>query len=306
MEGWRVRQDCGVCRGFVKGAECRRLDEDTGPTFASEQLCVLSLAETLQRNRENNYIDNLNHVWTCLESSLASTDYPTYSGERLDEAFVTLDQIIASPASKPVEVMEAISLKNFAGMFRARATDQPITNQLVEQTRDDIGALICTIDEIDDAPPQYDNYVSGFMAEQIVTWLALYADRPELALYPSSQREGHNDLKRLNHDRYLLDRSGKVLIEIKRRHRHRKPSNRRHYDKPVNKIVLEDILAATASKHGRTRSRRDNFLIDCIRCHMTGRPSRKKVGMLNTASRLVVDRLEQARVDSRQLAKQPV
>lgn len=293
MNGWSVREDCGVCLGFTEGAHCKQEAGNESPRELSEQLCVMGLVRILDRHENNKKTHDMQHVWTRLETSLAAGEfYSAYAAENMDIAFQTIDHIIKEKAGNVVETFEAVSLKNFEGLFRARATGAPITPELILQTRNDIGALICTIDEINDAPPEYNGFVSGFMSEQIVTWLGLYSENPDNVFYPTSDREGKNDYRRLNHDRYKLIDGRKVPIEIKRRHRHVKARNKPTYDKPIIKVVLQDILDQTASVHGGTKSRRDNFLIDYIRFDLSGRDSPSKRKVLRTASTKLLSYIE--------------
>lgn len=286
-----------MCHGFVAGAECQRRLEDQDPRLTPEQLCVMGLVETIERNHENQYTRTMSHAWSCLELSLASSgSYRRFAEEKMNEAFSTLDTIIRDPegTSNIVETLEAVALKNFEGLFRARATGRPITPDLMKQTRDNIGAMICTIDEIEDAPPQYDGYVSGFTAEQIICWLTLYTGDPANAIYPTSHREGRSEQRRLNHDSYMLRGDTKIPVEVKRRHRRTKKRNQPRYDKPIIKVVLQDILDQTASVHGGTKSRRDNFLIDYIRFDLSGRASRTKERVLKTASDRLLAYIDQS------------
>jgi hypothetical protein len=293
MEGWEVTRDCGVCRGFVNGAECKSQIDNDDPRLTASQLCILGLVNTLERNREGDYTDNMTYAWECIETSLASCGaYPSFSIQRMSEAFTCVDAIIRDRTRNIVETCEAVSLKDYEPLFRARAAQQPITRDMIEQVRDDVGALICAIDEAEDVPRGYDGFMSGFMAEEIVSWLALYGGEPDEVIYPTSHREGRSNMTRFNHDRYQLHDETKVPVEIKRRHRHRKPSRRRHYERPIIKIVLQDILDQTRSRHGSIRTRRDNFLIDYIRHDLTGRDSMAKNKVLKTASTLVLGAIE--------------
>lgn len=297
MEGWERQKDCGVCRGVIAGAECKRKLEDDDPRLTPEQLCVLGLVEAIDRNRENNYTRSMAHAWNCLELSLASAaSYRSFARQQIDEAFETLDTIICEPnnTGNIAELCEAVALKNFEGIFRARALLQPITPELMKSTRDNIGALICTIDETEDVPPPYAGYISGFMAEQIVSWLMLYSADPSNTIYPTSYREGHSDRSTLNHDYYLLRHADKIPVEVKRRHRRHKKHNKRRYEKPIIKVVLQDILEQTASVHGGVTTRRENFLIDLIKFDLSGRASPAKARVLHTASEKLLTTIERS------------
>lgn len=309
METWRVKDDCRVCLSFSEGTHCRQEVDKASPQVLSEQLCIMSLERVLERHEGSAATDNMRHAWTLLEASLASAHthplFNRYANDKLSEAFHTVNEIITDKTGNLVETFEAVSLKNFEGFFRARINQDPITPQLMRQTRDDIGALICAIDETDDRPPEYQGYVSGFMAEQIVSWLLLYSADPANAPYPTSDREAKNNFNRLNHDRYLLRDEQKIPLEIKRRHRHVKDKNKPKYDKPIIKLVLQDILDRTASALGRkeTRNRRDNFLIDYIRFDLSGRESPAKEKVIRTASNITLKIVDQGIAENRRVAE---
>lgn len=293
MEGWKVRDNCGVCHGLVEGARCEEQIDNEDPRLTADQLCVLGLINKLERNREGSYTETMTHVWGCIETSLASREsYPQFANSRMEEAFQTVDTIILDRSRNIVETCEAVSLKNYEPMFRARAAGQPITPEMIAQAKEDVGALICAVDEAKDAPAKYDTFISGFMAEEIISWLALYGNDPESVIFPTSHREGRSDMTRFNHDRYQLRDDVKVPVEIKRRHRHRRPSRRRTYEAPIIKIVLQDVLDQTRSRHGSIRTRRDNFLIDYIRYDLTERDSPAKNKVLQTASNLVLGSID--------------
>lgn len=293
MDGWKVRDNCGVCHGLVEGAECREQIDNDDPRLTPDQLCVLGLINKLERNREEKYTETMTHAWECIETSLASREsYPQFAGAQMVEAFQTVDAIILDRSRNIVETCEAVSLKNYEPMFLARAAGKPITPEMVMQAREDVGALVCAVDEAKDAPEKYDTFLSGFMAEEIVSWLALYGNDPESVIFPTSHREGRSNMTRFNHDRYQLRGDVKAPVEIKRRHRHRKPSRRRTYEAPIIKIVLQDVLDQTRSRHGSIRTRRDNFLIDYIRYDLTERDSPAKNKVLQTASNLVLGTID--------------
>lgn len=293
MEGWKVRDNCGVCHGLVEGAQCEEQIDNEDPRLTADQLCVLGLINKLERNREGSYTETMTHVWECIETSLASREsYPQFASTRMEEAFQTVDTIILDRSRNIVETCEAVSLKNYEPMFRARAAREPITPEMIARVKEDVGALICAVDEAKDAPAKYDTFMSGFVAEEIISWLALYGNDPASIIFPTSHREGRSNMTRFNHDRYQLRDDAKVPVEIKRRHRHRRPSRRRTYEAPIIKIVLQDVLDQTRSRHGSIRTRRDNFLIDYIRYDLTDRDSPAKNKVLHTASNLVLGAID--------------
>ena len=293
MTGWEVRRDCGVCRGDVDGAECKRLIENDDPRLTPEQLCILGLAEVLDQNRLNGADIFMAHAWTCVEQALSS-DAPLYSRSNqkvLNEAFITANNVLRNHDRHNLnEILEAISFKNYEGLFRALGTRQPVTHDLMYEARQNVGALITTIDENPDFPKEYDDPIRGFMAEQTIQWLSLHnallEENPELIIYPTSPREGHSRLKAFNHDGYQVTSEGRVRIETKRSNNTKR--KRRTYDKSITYVVLEDILEETRSRcGGKVGSSRDNFLIGAIRDTLNDRESRPKRRVLRTAANIL-------------------
>lgn len=297
MEGWRVRPDCGVCHGDFTGSECKRLIENDDPRLSAKELCALGLAEVLIRNRENGRDSNISHAWECIDSALTHSGielYRGYTNGRLDEAFGTIDKIMRNPNESNVkEMLESLSVKNYEGLIRARVMGQPITPDLIKQTRDSVGTLITTIDEIRDYPKKYDGTISGFMAEEMVLWLSLYSGKPENIIYPTSPRQGHSDMQAFNHDGYILRPEGTINIETKRHHR-KLGRVRPHYDRSTTVVVvLQDILDKTRSKcGGRVGSGRTNYLIDYVRGSLKDRESRSKNRVLESASTFLMQHIE--------------
>jgi len=297
MEGWKVRPDCGVCHGDFTGSECKRLIENDDPRLTPNQLCVLGLAETLLRNRENGRDNNMRHAWECIDAAL-SNDAPVYGGYKqniLNEAFRTADDILRDPKNEVnlKEAIEAMAFKNYEGFFRAMANGEPFTPELIDQTRKNVGALITTIDEVEDFPKKYDGVISGLMAEQMVQWLSLYTRDPNNVILPSPPRQGHNDMRAFNHDGYIPRENGIIRIETKRYNR-KMGRSRPRYDKSTVVVVLQDILDKTRSRHGSKNgaSRRDNFLIDYVKVDLSGRESPAKHKVLQAASGFLMQHIE--------------
>jgi hypothetical protein len=281
--------DCGVCRGDLRGAECRRLINNDDPRLTPQQLCVLALSETLDRNRLSGADIYMGHAWNCVEQALSS-DAPLYTRSNqkvLNEAFITANNVLRNHNQHNLnEVLEAISFRNYEGLFRALAEKRPITSDLVYESRQNVGALITTIDDNPDFPKEYDDPIRGFMAEQTVQWLSLQNaflyENPELIIYPTSPREGHSNMAAFNHDGYQITQSGRMRIETKRGYNNKR--SRRTYDESIVYVVLQDILDQTRSRcGGKVGSPRDNFLIGAIRDTTNGRESRPKHNVLQTA-----------------------
>lgn len=290
MEGWKVRDNCGVCLGNLNGHECERLIENNDPRLTPEQLCILGLSEALDRNRLNGADIFMSHAWTCVEQVLSS-DAPLYTHSNkkvLNEAFITANNVLRNHDRHNLnEILEAISFKNYEGPFRALGERQVITPELVHETRQNVGALITTIDDHPDFPKEYDDSIRGFMAEQTIQWLSLHNallyDNPELIIYPTSPREGHSNLKAFNHDGYQITEHGRVRIETKRSNASKR--KRKTYDSSITYIVLEDILKQTRSRcGGKVGSPRDNFLIGAIRDTLNDRESQPKRRVLQVAA----------------------
>ena len=293
MEGWKVRDNCGVCRGDINGPGCERLIENNDPRLTPEQLCVLGLSEALDRNRLNGADIFMSHAWTCVEHALSS-DAPLYARSNkkvLNEAFITANNVLRNHDRHNLnEILEAISFKNYEGPFRALGERQDITPELVHETRQNVGALITTIDEHPDFPKEYDDSIRGFMAEQTIQWLSLHNallhENPELIIYPTSPREGHSNMKAFNHDGYQITEHGRIRIETKRSNASKR--KRRTYDNSITYIVLEDILEQTRSRcGGKVGSPRDNFLIGAIRDTLNDRESQPKRRVLQVAAQLL-------------------
>lgn len=297
MTGWEIRRDCGVCRGDLDGSECMRLIENDDPRLSPEQLCVLGLADVIDQNRLNGADIYMSHAWTCVEQAMSS-DSPLYSRSNqkvLNEAFITANNILRNHNKHNLnEILEAISFKNYEGPFRALANKEFITPELVFETRQNVGALIATIDDHPDFPREYDASIRGFMAEQTIQWLSLdnafINDDPELIIYPTSPREGHSNLIAFNHDGYQITSQGRVRIETKRSHGNKR--TRRTYDKSIAYIVLQDILDNTRSRcGGKVGSPRDNFLIGAIRDTLNDRESQSKRRVLKVASSILQQKI---------------
>lgn len=293
MTGWEIRRDCGVCRGDLDGSECKRLIENDDPRLTPQQLCVLGLAEVLDQNRLNGANIYMSHAWTCVEQALSS-DVPLYASANqkvLNEAFITANNVLRNRNRHNLnEILEAISFKNYEGPFRALAEKEPITSELIYETRQNVGALIATIDDHPDFPKEYDDSIRGFMAEQTIQWLSLHNafmhDSPELIIYPTSPREGHSNLRAFNHDGYQITEQGRVRIETKRSHSSKR--TRRTYDKSIAYIVLQDILEKTRSRcGGKVGSPRDNFLIGAVRDTLNDRESQPKRRVLHAAGTIL-------------------
>lgn len=293
MTGWEVRRDCGVCRGDLDGSECRRLIENDDPRLTPQQLCVLGLTEVLDKNRLNGADIYMSHAWTCVEHALSS-DAPLYASANqtvLSEAFMTANNVLRNHSEHNLnEVLEAISFKNYEGPFRALAEKEPITSELIYETRQNVGALIATIDDHPEFPKEYDGSIRGFMAEQTIQWLSLHNafinNNPELIIYPTSPREGHSNLIAFNHDGYQLTSQGRVRIETKRSHGNKR--TRRTYDSSIAYVVLQDILEKTRSRcGGKVGSPRENFLIGAVRDTLNDRESQPKRRVLFTAGTIL-------------------
>jgi hypothetical protein len=289
MTGWEIRKDCGVCRGDLNGSECKQLIENDDPRLTPQQLCVLGLSKVLDQNRLNHADIYMSHAWTCVEHALSS-DAPLYAGSNrsmLNEAFTTANNVLRNHNRHNLnEILEAISFKNYEGPFRALAEKQTISADLVHDTRQNVGALIATIDDNPDFPARYDDSIRGFMAEQTVQWLSLHNallyENPELIIYPTSPREGHSNMRAFNHDGYQNTGHGRVRIETKRSNGNHR--TRRSYDKSITYIVLESILEKTRSRcGGKVGSVRDNFLIGAIRDTLNDRESQPKRRVLKVA-----------------------
>lgn len=299
MTGWEIQRDCGVCRGDLNGSECKRPVENNDPRLTPQQLCVLGLSEVLDRNRLNGADIFMSHAWTCVEHALSS-DAPLYARSNqkiLDEAFITANNVLRNHDKHNLnEMLEAISFKNYEGLFRALAEKRHITSSLVYETRQNVGALITTIDDHPDFPKEYDDSIRGFMAEQTIQWLSLHnaslQDNPELIMYPTSPREGHSHLKAFNHDGYQLTEQGRVRIETKRSNNSKR--TRKTYDKSIAYVVLEDILNDTRSRcGGKVGSPRDNFLIGAIRDTLNDRESSSKRKALRIAGYVMQKNIDQ-------------
>lgn len=299
MTAGERRGDCGICSGNIRGSECKRLDNND-PRLTPEQLCILGLSETLERNRLNGADIYMSHAWDCVEHAL-SGDAPLYTRNNhklLNEAFSTANNILRNHNQHNLnEVLEAIAFRNYEGLYRCLAEHRPITPDQVYAARQNVGALITTIDENPDFPKEYDDSVRGFMSEQTVQWLslnnALVYENPEMIIYPTSPREGHSRrLRAFNHDGYQITSNGRVRIETKRSHAaHRK---RRSYDKSIVYVVLQDILDNTRSKcGGKVGSSRDNFLIGAIRDTANSRETRSKEYVLQTAGYFLQKHIEE-------------
>lgn len=299
MTGWEIRSDCGVCKGDLNGSECKRPIENNDPRLTPQQLCVLGLSEVLDRNRLNGADIFMSHAWTCVEHALSS-DVPLYASSNkklLNEAFITANNVLRNHDRHNLnEMLEAISFKNYEGPFRALAEKQPITTGLIYETRQNVGALITTIDDHPDFPKEYDDSIRGFMAEQTVQWLSLHnallEENPELIIYPTSPREGHSNMKAFNHDGYQVTERGRVRIETKRSNNSKR--KRKTYDRSITYVVLEDILKKTRSRcGGKVGSPRDNFLIGAIRDTLNDRESQSKRRVLRTAGYVLQKDIEE-------------
>ena len=299
MTGWEIRKECGPCRGDINGTECHRVIENNDPRLSPEQLCLLGLSEVLEQNRLNGVDIYMSHAWACVEQALSS-DSPLYARNNqkvLNEAFTTANNVLRNHNKHNLnEILEAISFKNYERLFRALALRKPISSELIHETRQNVGALIATIDEQPEYPKEYNDNIRGFMAEQTVQWLslddALQGENPELIIYPTSPREGHSNLKAFNHDGYQITEHGRVRIETKRSHSSKR--TRRTYDKSIAYVVLQDILDETRSRcGGKVGSPRDNFLIGAIRDTLNYRESKSKHKVLRVAGGILQQTIDQ-------------
>jgi hypothetical protein len=291
MNGWEVRGDCGICRGDLNGSECKKVIDNDHPLLTPQDLCILALSDVLENNRLNGEDKYMQHAWTCLDLALSS-DAPVYSRNNqnlLNQAFATANNLLRNHHEHNInEVLEAISFKNYESLFRAMTQKEPVTPELIFETRQNVGALIMTIDDNPDFPIAWDGPIRGFMAEQSVQWLSLHNallyENPEYIIYPTSHREGHNwtqKKKRFNHDGYQITECGRVRIETKRGRNSRR--GRRSYDRSIAYVTLQDILDETKSRVGKVGSKRDNFLIGAIRDASNGRRTPVKEKVLQVA-----------------------
>lgn len=201
----RIEQGLGV----YHGAEA---DNYFHPRLLAEEICADAL---IKRIRERNSNSQLQAAWSGLELALALQNCPDDAESFFNYAEEKFESMFHRSEKDFYKINAHIGLI-YMPAFRARYAGERLSGRELQTVHARLADMLATFDATYD--PRGRDLFPGVKPELVTHNLFARLKNFDWLSFPASPREENTDLKKFNHDSYVLRSDIKVPVQVKRDH----------------------------------------------------------------------------------------
>lgn len=204
----------------------------------AEEVCTDALIRKIRERHSNS---QLQAAWSGLELALALQDRPDDAGAFFDYAEEKFEAMFYRSDKDFYKINANVGLI-YMPAFRARYAGETLSGRELRALHVGLADMLATFDETYD--PRGRDVFPGVKPELVTHSLFARLKSFDWLSFPASPREENTDIKKFNHDSYVLRGDIKVPVQVKR---DRGPA----YDESVAIVRLSSIIGRVNEERQR-------------------------------------------------------